>query len=260
MQFNNLVATSKMSTGQNRINEYNFSIVYPNAVVVPKTVSLAKCSIPNVMMSFRPTELTLTVNYLGANYPILFPNGYYDNMTEFIPVLNSAIEDIGNFVFSYNVAYEALQLTNTDNHPFQIVYMPNGSIGPRLGFNETFNYQSFSENGDQVVRGTGLCQLYRTSGFFLVSNLAQFNSNTAAPNGNSNVIDYIPIDVQNLKYGDSIVMINSNIPQDKVELSRNDLFNCTNMFSFQLLDDEFQPILDADRSENTVLYFNLDYN
>jgi hypothetical protein len=260
MQFNNLVATSKMATGQNRVNEYNFTVSYPQNVIVPKCVSLAKASIPNVMMSFRPNELTLTINYLGADYPILIPNGYYDNMTEFIPVLNTAIEPIGNFVFSYNVAYEALQLTNTDNHPFQIVYVPNGSIGPRLGFNETYNYQSFSENENQVIRGSALCQLARTTGFFLVSNIAQLNTNTAAPNGCSNVIDYIPIDLQNLKYGDSIILINSNIALDQVVLSRNDMFNATTSFSFSLLDDEFQPILDPDRSENTVLFFNLDYN
>jgi hypothetical protein len=181
-------------------------------------------------------------------------------MTEFIPVLNAAIEPIGNFVFSYSVAYETLQLTNTDNHPFMVMYMPSGSIGPRLGFNQPYNYQSFSESGDQVVRATGLCTLTRTSGFFLVSNLVQFNTNTAAPNGNSNVIDFIPIDLENLKYGDSIVMINTNIPQDKVELSRNEMFNATTTFTFQLLDDEFQSITDADRGQNTILLFNLDYN
>jgi len=262
MQFNNLVATSKMSNGQNRTNEYNFTVQYPNNVIIPKAVSLAKCSIPNVMMSFRANELTLTILYLGGTYPVLFQNGYYDNMTEFVPMLNSAIQDqvASNFVFSYNVAYEALQLTNTDNHPFQIVYQPTGSIGPRLGFNQPFNYLSFGENGDQVVRGTGMCKLARTSGFFLVSNLCQFNTNTASPDGNSNVIDYIPIDLQNLAYGDSIVLLNTNIPQNKVEISRNDMYNCTTTFTFQLLDDEMEPILDSDRGQNTILLFNLDYD
>jgi hypothetical protein len=262
MQFNNLVATSKMSSGQNRINEFNFTVQYQNNVVIPKAVSLAKCSIPNTALSFRSNELTLNISYLGAIYPVVFQNGYYDNMTEFIPMLNSAIQAsvAQNFVFSYNVAYEALQLTNTDNHPFMVMYASSGSIGPRLGFNQPYNYQSFSENGDQVVRGTGMCRLARTSGFFLVSNLVQFNSNTAGPNGNYNIVEFIPIEVNNLSYGDSIVLVNSNLSQNRVELSRNDMFNCSTTFTFQLLDDEMVPILDADKGQNTILMFNLDYD
>lgn len=262
MQFNNLIACSNMSSGSNRQNEYNFTIQYQNNVVIPKSVSLSKCSIPNVMFSFRGNELQLNISYLGAIYPVYFQNGYYDNMTEFIPMLNSAIQATvaTNFVFSYNVAYEALQLTNTDNHPFMVMYLPSGGINKRLGFNQPFNYQSFSENGDQVVRATGMCRLVRTSGFFLVSNLVQFNTNTAAPDGNSNIVDFIPIDTQNLAYGDSISLVNSNIPLDKVELSRNEVYNASTSFTFQLLDDEMQPILDEDKGQNTVLMFNLDYN
>ena len=52
MQFTNLIASSNMDS--NRENEYSFSVNYNDYIVLPKSVSLAKAVIPNVMMSFCP--------------------------------------------------------------------------------------------------------------------------------------------------------------------------------------------------------------
>jgi len=262
MQFNNLVASSAFAS--QRINEFSFTINYSDYIVMPKSVSLSKCVIPNTMLSFRPNQTSLYISFLGSTYQVVVPNGYYDTMTEFIPVLTTAIQDqvSGEFIFSYNVAYESLQLTNTANHAFTILpysYSPN-SINRRLGFDQNFGYASFDEDSDQVVRATGLCRLARTSGFFIVSNLVPFNNYTCGPNNINNIIDFVPIELTNLAYGDSIVIINTNISQNQVKLPQNELYNATSQFTFQILDDELQPIEDADKGQNTILFFNLDYD
>jgi len=262
MQFNNIVANSALAS--QRTNEFLFTINYQDYIIMPKSVSLSKCSIPNTMLSFRATQLSIFLTWLNATYEVVIQNGYYDDMAEFIPMLNNAIQETvsSEFTFSYDTAHECLKLTNTSNHPFTILpysYSPRSCV-KRLGFNENFGYASYSEGDNQVVYATGLCRLTRTTGFFLVSNLVSSSNYTASPNNVNNIIDYIPIELSNLAYGDSIVVINSNIPQNRVTLSQNESYNATSSFTFQILDDEFQTIDEPDKGANTILFLNLDYD
>lgn len=262
MQFQNLVASSAFAS--QRVNEFQFTMNYQDYIVMPKSVSLSKCVIPNTMLSFRPNKTSMYMTFLGSNYTVSFQNGYYDNMTEFVPMLTAAIQDqvSSEFTFSYSTSYECIQLTNTSNHPFTILpYSYAGdTINKRIGFNQNFIYQSFAENGDQVIRATGLCRLARTTGFFIVSNLVPLNKYTAGPNNVNNIIDFVPIELANLSYGDSIVIINTNISTNDVRLPLNDMYNATSQFTFQILDDELQAIEDDDKGQNTVLFFNMDYD
>ena len=70
----------------------------------------------------------------------------------------------------------------------------------------------------------------------------------------------MPIELANLSYGDSIVIINTNISTNEVRLPLNDMYNATSQFTFQILDDELQAIEDDDKGQNTVLFFNMDYD
>lgn len=262
MQFNNIVATSAFAS--QRVNEFNFTMNYQDYVVMPKSVSLAKCVIPNTMLSFRPNQTSLYITFLDSTYEVVIPNGYYDDLAEFIPVLNDAVQNAvsNEFTCSYSTAYECLQITNTSNHAFVVEsysYNPR-SINKRLGFDQNFGYASFSESGDQVVRATGLLRLARTSGFFIVSNLVGFNNYTCGPNNINNIVDFVPIQLSGLAYGDSIVIANTNISVNKVKLPQNEMYNATSQFTFQILDDELQSINDQDKGQNTVLFFNLDYD
>jgi hypothetical protein len=133
-------------------------------------------------------------------------------------------------------------------------------VNKRLGFIENTGYASFGENSTQVVRGTGICRLVRTTGFFIVSNLVGFNNYTCGPNNINNIVDFVPIQLSGLAYGDSIVIINTNISINQVKLKPNEMFNATSQFTFQILDDELQAISDDDRGGSTILFFNLDYD
>jgi hypothetical protein len=262
MQFNNLVACSTYAN--QRINEFSFTMNYQDYIVLPKSVSLAKCVIPNTMMSFRANQRSLFIVFLGATYEVVIPQAYYDNLAEFTPMVTNALQEaISNeFTCTYNVAYEALQITNTANHPFTILpysYSPK-CVNKRLGFIENVGYASFTENSTAVVRGTGACRLVRTTGFFIASNLIPFNNFTCGPNNVNNIVDFVPIELGNLAFGDSIVIINNNLPVNKVKLPQNDMYNATSQLTFQILDDEFQSIEDPDRGQNTILFFNLDYD
>lgn len=262
MQFNNIIASSNLAS--QRTNEFYFTMNYDDYVVVPKSVAVAKASIPNTMLSFRKNQLSLYIQFLGSIYTVQLQNGYYDNLAEFIPMINSAIQDqvSQEFTFSYSVPYEALKLTNTSNHAFTVLpYTYNqNSVAKRLGFIEQMAYASYSEGDNQVVYATGLLRLARTSGFFLVSNIVNANNYTCSPNNNNNVIDYLPIELSGLAYGDSIVINNSNSTFNVVRLPPREMYNACSSFIFQLLDDEMQTIDDDDKGQNTVIFLTLDYD
>jgi hypothetical protein len=266
MQFNNIVVSSSSAT--NKVNEFNFALNFNDYVVMPKNVSVSKAVIPNVLLSFRPTQLSifLYVSAYSSTYEIVIQNGYYDNLTEFLPMLQSATNTaVGNteFIWSYSVAHEAIKLTNTSNHTFQVynyLYSPRSMV-KRLGFNRNLNYMSYPETEEtQVVYATGLCRLYRTSCFYLMSSIVP-NHNTACPGNITQIVDMFPVDVQGLAYGDNIVIINNNIPVNKVRLPQSDMYDANSTFQFQLVDDEFQGFdNDLDKGACTSMFINLDFD
>ena len=262
MQFNNVIASSNLAS--QRTNEFSFTMSYDDYIVVPKSVSVSKASIPNTMLSFRKNQLNIFIQFLGATYSFPIQNGYYDNISEFIPMLNLAIQEqvSTEFTFSYSTAHEALKLTNTSNHAFVVLpyTYDRTSVVKRLGFIETVGYASFSEGSNQVVYATGLLRLARTSGFYLVSNIINSNSYTCAPNNNNNVIDYFPIQLSVLAYGDSIVINNSNSTFNVVNLPQRETYNASSSFFIQLLDDEMQTIDDDDKGQNCIIFLQLDYD
>ena len=266
MQFTNLIASSNMDS--NRENEYSFSVNYNDYIVLPKSVSLAKAVIPNVMMSFRPTELSIfvTETYISGDpqtFQINITNGYYDTVQEFLTMLNSVTSSSmsASYVWSYSQAYECLKLTNTDNQTFTLesyTYSPS-SVVKRMGFDKNVGYISFDENDYNVVYATGVLRLTRTTGFFIATTLVNTNY-TASPLNFNSVVDFVPIQLSNLSYGDSIVINQTNLSINQVKLPRNELYNASSTFSFQILDDEMKPFTDPDKGANSVLFFNLDYD
>lgn len=266
MQFTNLIASSNMDS--NRQNEYSFSVNYNDYVVIPKSVSLAKASIPNVMMSFRPTQLNIyvTETYISGDpqtFQLTMVNGYFDDVQEFLTMLNAVTTATLNayYVWSYSQPYECLKLTNTQNQTFNVesyTYSPS-SVVKRLGFEKSVAYESYEESDYQVVYATGVLRLTRTTGFFIASTLVNTNY-TASPLNFHSVVDFVPIQLGNLAYGDAIVINQTNLSINQIKLPRNDLFNACSTFSFQLLDDEMQPFTDQDKGANTILFFNLDYD
>jgi hypothetical protein len=166
--FNNIIASSALATS--RINEFNFTQSYGDYITMPRSVCLTKCSIPNTMLSFRPDQLCLYISFLGSVYEITIVNGWYDNVSEFVPMLTSAIQEqvSSEFTFSYSTAHECLKLTNTSNHPFSILpaSYSSRSLAARLGFIESVAYSSFPEGSNAVVYASGILKLARTSGFY----------------------------------------------------------------------------------------------
>ena len=79
MQFNNVIASSNLAS--QRTNEFSFTMSYDDYIVVPKSVSVSKASIPNTMLSFRKNQLNIFIQFLGATYSFPIQNGYYDNIT-----------------------------------------------------------------------------------------------------------------------------------------------------------------------------------
>ena len=262
MQFNNVIASSNLAS--QRTNEFAFTMAYDDYIVVPKSVSVSKASIPNTMLSFRKNQLSLYISFLGSVYSVQIQNGYYDNIAEFIPVLNACIQDqvSTEFIFSYSVPHEALKLTNTSNHAFVVLPASyrSDSLSKRLGYIEQVGYASYSEGDNQVVYATGLLRLARTSGFFLVSNIINANNYTCAPSNNNNVIDYLPIELSGLAYGDSIVINNNNATFNVVNLTQRETYNASSSFFIQLLDDEMKTIDDDDKGQNTIIFLSLDYD
>ena len=78
----------------------------------------------------------------------------------------------------------------------------------------------------------------------------------------SNIIEFIPIETQNLRYGDLIVLDNSSISKNVPSFGtmQQSSMNSSAVFNFTILDDEFNLITDADKGMNTMLMFNLDYD
>ena len=103
-------------------------------------------------------------------------------------------------------------------------------------------------------------KLLRTTGFFVCSDLQSVQS--ACPASVANIVDFIPIQSSNLAYGDLIVLDRDNISRNFPNYSEQQkhAMNSNSCFNFQLLDDEFVAILDADKGTNTILIFNCDYD
>jgi hypothetical protein len=258
MQFSNLIASSTFSN--TKINEFNFSVELEDSFIIPKHINLLCASIPNTLLSFRSNELSIFVQNEEGTTEIQMVNGYYDTVQEFITMLNSVTATAlsAQYVWSYSVPYEALKLSNLANDSFIVLpysYSPNSCV-KRLGFNNNVGYASFSENSYQVVYATGLLKLVRTTGFYICCNFISGNY-TASPR-NSNIITYVPIQLSNLKYGDSIVIENSQFNIDREQLTTSDSFNSLSNFFINILDDEMRTIDDVSKSD-TILFFQLDY-
>lgn len=263
MLCNNLIASSSLAS--QRANEFNFSCQYDSMIVQPKAVSLTKAIINNTLNSFRDNQLSLYIQTSPTEIATInLVNSYYDTVTEFMSMLNNiaGLSAIG-ITFTYDTGREALKVINTHNTPFSVKgasYNSASNIGSRLGFNANQDYTSYSESSNQVVYASSPIKLLRTSCFFVCSNICTVQ--TAAPGYHSNIIDCIPVDVANLKYGDVIILDRSNISTDipVYDERKQRTLPSNSQFDFQLLDDEFQAITDKDKGLNTILFFNFDYN
>ena len=261
---NNLIASSTASTS--KINEFNFTCDYREPIILPKSVSLSRCVITNTLFSFRPNQLSLFIAPAGSSnyYEYKITNGYYDNVEEFLTMLNAlpSFALIG-ISFSFSTIYECIKITSTQGNfvlkGFQ--YFTSTNVCKRLGFNLAQDYASVAEGSYYVVYASSPIKLLRTTGFYLCSNLCTVN--TASPNdGLSTIIDYIPIQSSALKYGDLIVVSNNQISKDIPIITDQRRHNmiANSSFVFQLLDDEMQSIDDANKDCNTILFLNFDYN
>lgn len=265
--YNNLIASSNLAVS--KVNEFNFDCSYDNMVALPKAVNLSRAVINNCLFSFRPEQLSFFISTNSPTFSFVdeykIINGYYDTVAEFISMLNNlnTVFSAAGFSFSFSNATETLKITNTQGTPFILKgynYSPYSNLCKRLGFNLAKDYQSYLEGTYQVIYATSPIRLLRTTGFYLLSNLATVK--TASPSGYENIIDFIPIDTQNLKYGDLIVWSGTQISKDLPVLTDQGQrrLQSNSQFNFQLLDDELQSITDADKSLNTILFLNLDYN
>jgi hypothetical protein len=262
MQYNNLVAHSGLDG--NRQNCYSWVQNYNEYITIPKVMSLAKASIPVTYLSFRNEQLGFYINVYNSVVRVQLINAYYDDVNEFLPMLNQATATaIGNnnFIWSYSTLNECLKLTCTLGTTFTIMskLYASDSCAQRLGFISNLNYNSYLEDESSVVYAEGLLQLARTKGFFVLCNITDLN-NCAAPFACQNILDYIPISDNQLKYGDVVTSVISNIPQTKVELPDNQRYNATSSIFFQILDDEMKPFTEPDRGEACILYINFDYD
>lgn len=263
MQFNNITVSS--SKDSNRMNPYNFSQVFNDFITRPKSVSLLSASIPVTYLSFQKLKTNLYINVYSSLYTIPVPNGYYDNIQEFLPVLQSATNTaLGNssFTWSYSTTQQCLKLACSGTTSFQIYganYNENTSIAKRLGFIGNNIYNSYIEGGTSVMYAEGMLQLARTSGFYIMSDIVDPKNCAATPNA-LNIIDYIPIDHSNVAYGDTIVVTKSTLNTNTVKLTQGEEMNACSMINFQLLDDELDALDDVDRGGNTVLFMQMDYD
>ena len=155
MQFNNITVSS--SKDSNRVNPYNFSQVFNDFITRPKSVSLLSASIPVTYLSFQKLKTNLYINVYSSLYTIPVRNGYYDNIQEFLPVLQSATNTaLGNssFTWSYSTTQQCLKLACSGTTSFQIYganYNENTSIAKRLGFIGNNIYNSYIEGGTSVM-------------------------------------------------------------------------------------------------------------
>jgi hypothetical protein len=264
MQFNNLVASSKFDP--QRVNAYTWVQNYSQYITVPRTISLISGSIPVNYLSFRPNQTNLYISYSNTVYTIPITNGYYDDINEFLPVLQSCTDSALSSVdieltWSYSQSTQGLKITcgNSIITVMGANYLPSTNIGPRLGFIDKLNYNSYIENSASVVYAEGVCQLARTSGFYVMTNLIDMD-NCACPSQSLNVVAYIPISHSDISYGDVISITASSMSLNNVKLKPSEMNNASSSFLFQILDDEFQPITDIDRGGNVVLFFQLDFD
>jgi hypothetical protein len=265
MQFNNLVASSIFD--KNRVNAYTWTQNYNGQyITLPRTLALISGSLCVSYLSFRENQTNLYINYANVIRVIPVPNGYYDDINEFLPVLQTATTNALSGVdleltWSYNQSTQGLKIT-AGNENFQVMganYNPQFNIGPRLGFIDALNYTSYVENSSSVVYAEGVLRLARTSGFYVLTNMID-SDNTATPINNANVVAYIPISHSGVSYGDVISITASSMSLNKVQLKTSELQNASAQFLFQILDDEFEPITDTDRGGNCVLFFQMDYD
>jgi hypothetical protein len=222
--------------------------------------------IPYTLLTFRDTQLSLFLNIDGANIiELKLLNGYFDSIAEFLMMINAlpGLTAIG-LSFSFSMLTESLKLTKTINTdvPFSVkafYFQSNNNVCKRLGFtNPNSDYRSFLEGSNQVIYASSTVRLLRTSGFYVICN-GLCTIETASPNGNLNVIDFIPIQ-HDLAYGDVISVSNASISKDIPSVSNDQVSRPHNsQFSFQLLDDEMQAINDRNQYGNTILFINFDY-
>ena len=263
MQYNNIIADS--SKDNSRINAYTWSQNYSEYVTIPRTVSLLSATIPINFLSFKKNQLTVYMYVYGTIYPIVIQNGYYDDINEFLPILQTATNTAlanTDFSWSYSNVHQCLKLSSSGTINFKILnynYNPATNIIKRLGFISPLDYQCFLENNISVVYAEGVLQLARTSGFYIVSNLIR-NANTANPYNSMNILDYVPINTSNLSYGDVISVINSASNQNKANLTNNQMIDANSQFQFQILDDNFESIDDVDRGGKVILMMQCDYD
>ena len=263
MQYNYLVADSGQDS--NRANAYVWSQNYSDYISVPRTVGLLSATIPITYLSFRKNQLTLYMSVYGSVYPIVLQNGYYDSITEFLPMLQTATNTgLGNtdFTWSYSDVHQCLKLSSSGTTVFSIMgytYQPFNNVCKRLGFINSLNYSSYEENSISVVYASGVLQLARTSGFYIVSSLVK-NSNTANPYGSLNILDFVPIDHANLAYGDTVTVQNPSFNSSKPQKVKNMIEDACSQFQFQILDDEFKLIDDVERGGKTILMLQCDYD
>ena len=145
MQYNNIIASSKFDP--NRQNAYSWVQNYTGQYIsVPRTMSLLSGSIPVNYLSFRKNQLNLYINYNSQVRTIPITNGYYDDIAEFLPVLQQCTSAVlpNTFVWSYSQNTQSLKLSGA-NSIFQVMgssYSPSDNIGSRLGFIDALNYNS----------------------------------------------------------------------------------------------------------------------
>ena len=260
---NNLVACSRLAS--DKTNEFNFSCSYPTSVVVPKTVTLTKAVINNTLFTFKDGENMFYMSIGGSTQLIFIPNSYYDTILDLCTALNAnLVLTNANITVQFDTTLYALKFTKTGSTvPFSIfgsTYNTGSNCANRLGFGANASYSSVIEGTNAVIYAPSTVKLLRTTGFYICSDLATIAS--ASPAGISNIIDFVPIESQNLRYGDLIVLDNSNISKNTPtfgQVQQSGMSSCS-VFNFQILDDEFNMIPDADKGMNTMLMFSMDYD
>lgn len=262
MQFNYI--TTNSGDDSKRLNAYCWTEKYNSYVTLPKSVTLLSASIPITFLSFKASQLSIYINVYSSVYKIPLVNGYYDDITEFLPMLNTATQTaLGNsdFTWSYSTANQCLKLSCSGTTTFQVksfLYSPD-SVVERLGFIDNVDYNSYLEGGVSVIYAEGVLRLARTTGFYIVSSLVPFN-NCACPNNSIGVIDFIPIQYKGVGYGDVVTITRSAINTNQVKLKQSEQYNASSQFIFQILDDEFNLIDDKDRGGETILFLQMDFD
>jgi hypothetical protein len=222
MQFNYL--TTNSNNDEKRLNAYSWTQRYNNYITLPKSVSLLSASIPITFLSFKKSQLNIYINVYNSVYTIPLVNGYYDDVSEFLPMLNSATSTaLGNsdFTWSYSIANQCLKLSCSGTTTFQVKsYLYSiDSVVQRLGFIDNVDYNSYIENGVSVVYAEGVLKLARTTGFYIVSSMVPLN-NCVCPNNSIGVIDFIPIQYKGVGYGDVVTVTRSALNTNQVKLKK----------------------------------------